>query len=103
MPPKHGSVELTASEELFSMRASCMFWEFAGFELKHLKVRRHRQTVAALLFSLALLLIGGRCAAAVALVDSGFEGRPDGTTFGGTLTFASTGIWTLDNGSYRSA
>ena len=61
---------------------------------------------AAGLFCLSLVAafsLKTNCSAAVSLVDPGFEDRPDGTTFGGTLTFASTGIWTLDNGSYRTA
>lgn len=54
--------------------------------------------------TLALLLLLGSAASSMALgTDLSFELRPAGSTLGGTLTFPSTGVWTINHGSYQGA
>jgi len=50
-----------------------------------------------------VLLATAMSAAAFPASDTSFELRPAGSTLGGTTTFTSTGLWTINHGSYRGA
>jgi len=50
-----------------------------------------------------IFLFGSAMSAGALGSDLSFEQRPAGSTLGPTFTFTTTGVWTIDRGSYQGA